>query len=55
MGKGLSSNDVYPGIKVNQGAFGRFQALHQQGYQLVQEGWVDNDSEYLVSGADRKK
>jgi intracellular sulfur oxidation DsrE/DsrF family protein len=52
MGKGLSSNEVYPGIKVNQGAFGRFQALHQQGYQLVQEGWVDNDSEYLVNGAD---
>lgn len=46
-----AEDDVYPGIKVNQGAFGRFQALHQAGYQLMQEGWVDNDNAYLIKSA----
>jgi len=46
-----TEDDVFPGIKVNQGAFGRFQALHQQGFEGIKEGWIDNDSAYLVKGA----
>ena len=46
MGAGLSSDDVYPGILVNQGAFGRFQVLHQQGFMVIQEGWIDNDKRH---------
>jgi len=42
-GAGLTHNDVYPGILVNQGAFGRISKLHQTGYSVVAEGWVDND------------
>jgi len=42
-GAGLTHDDVYPGILVNQGAFGRMSSLHQQGYAVVSEGWVDND------------
>lgn len=46
MGKGLSSDDVYPGIRVNQGAFGRMSILAQEGYTIVQEGWIDNDKRH---------
>jgi hypothetical protein len=46
MGKGLTHDDVYPGILVNQGAFGRMSALHQDGYAIVSEGWVDNDKRH---------
>jgi intracellular sulfur oxidation DsrE/DsrF family protein len=45
-GAGLTHDDVYPGILVNQGAFGRISALAQKGYTVVPEGWVDNDSMY---------
>ena len=43
MGKKLSNTDVFPGILVNQGAFGRMSALSQEGYAIVSEGWIDND------------
>jgi intracellular sulfur oxidation DsrE/DsrF family protein len=43
-GAGLTHDDVYPGILVNQGAFGRMSKLHQQGYAIMTEGWVDNDA-----------
>ena len=49
-GAGLTRDDVYPGILVNQGAFGRMSSLHQQGYAIVPEGWVDNDKHH---GGDR--
>ena len=52
MGKGLTHDDVYPGILVNQGAFGRISALHQDGYAVVSEGWVDNDSMYELKDND---
>ncbi|WP_455220621.1 hypothetical protein [Kaarinaea lacus] len=42
-GAGYTHDDVYPGILVNQGAFGRMSSLHQNGYAVVAEGWVDND------------
>jgi len=50
-GAGLTHDDVYPGILVNQGAFGRMSSLHQQGYGVVSEGWVDNDKAYLMKDA----
>jgi len=46
MGKGLSNTDVFPGILVNQGAFGRMSALSQEGYAIVSEGWIDNDKHH---------
>lgn len=46
-GAGLTRDNVYPGILVNQGAFGRMSSLHQQGFAIVSEGWVDNDSYYV--------
>ena len=46
MGKKLSNTDVLPGILVNQGAFGRMSALHQDDYAIVSEGWIDSDSKY---------
>lgn len=46
MGAGLTSDDVYPGILVNQGAFGRMSALSQEGYAIVSEGWIDNDKHH---------
>ncbi len=45
---GFTHNDVYPGIKTNQGALGRMSVLHQNGYAIVSEGWVDNDSMYKI-------
>jgi len=45
-GAGLTHDDVYPGILVNQGAFGRMSSLHQQDYAIVSEGWVDNDKKH---------
>ena len=42
-GGGYTRDNVYPGILVNQGAFGRMSSLHQKGYAVVAEGWVDND------------
>jgi hypothetical protein len=49
-GAGLSNTadhtDVYSGILVNQGAFGRISYLHQHGYAIVSEGWVDNDQKH---------
>ena len=45
-GAGLTRDDVYPGILVNQGAFGRMSSLHQQGYAIVSEGWVDTDKRH---------
>lgn len=53
MGKGLSDTDVYPGILVNQGAFGRMSALSQEGYVIVSEGWVDNDKKHKGKYKDR--
>lgn len=44
-GAGLTHDDVYPGILVNQGAFGRMSSLHQKGYAVVSEGWVDTDGD----------
>jgi hypothetical protein len=44
-GAGLTHDDVYPGILVNQGAFGRMSSLHQQGFTVVPEGWVDTDGD----------
>ena len=55
MGKGLSNDDVYPGIRVNQGAFGRISALEQEGYTTVQEGWIDNDSMYELNDDEDKR
>lgn len=52
MGKKLSDTDVYPGILVNQGAFGRISALHQDGYAIVSEGWVDNDKKHKDKNKD---
>jgi hypothetical protein len=52
MGKNLSNTDVYPGILVNQGAFGRMSALHQDGYAIVSEGWVDNDRRHRSKDSD---
>lgn len=52
MGKHLSDTDVYPGILVNQGAFGRMSALHQDGYAIVSEGWVDNDKRHQSKDGD---
>jgi len=55
-GAGLTSNDVYVStngvdrVKVNQGAFGRFEGLHKAGYLVIQEGWEDNDSMYKLKG-----
>ena len=49
-GAGLTHADVYPGILVNQGAFGRMSRLHQDGYAVVSEGWVDTDKHH---GRDR--
>jgi len=43
---GYTHNDVHPGILTNQGALGRISVLHQNGYAVVAEGWVDNDSMY---------
>jgi len=45
-GAGFTHDDVYPGILVNQGAFGRMSKLHQLDYAVVSEGWVDNDTQY---------
>jgi len=37
-------SDVYPGIRVNQGAIGRLIDLEQnKGYAYIQEGFVDSD------------
>jgi len=46
MGKNLTNNDVFPGILVNQGAFGRMSALSQEDYAIVSEGWIDNDKRH---------
>jgi hypothetical protein len=51
MGAGLSNADVYPGILVNGGAFGRFAVLHNQGFLVIQEGWIDNDTMYMKKPA----
>ena len=45
-GANLTHDDVYPGILVNQGAFGRMSKLHQLGYGVVSEGWVDADGKH---------
>jgi hypothetical protein len=49
-GAGLSNTvvhtDVDPNVLVTQGAFGRMSSLAQQGYAIVQEGWVDNDDKH---------
>jgi intracellular sulfur oxidation DsrE/DsrF family protein len=52
MGAGLSSDDVYPGIRVNQGAFGRMSALAQEGYTIVSEGWIDTDRRHHTNDKD---
>jgi len=43
MGAGLTNANVYPGILVNGGAFGRFAVLHNEGFLVIQEGWIDAD------------
>jgi len=45
-GAGLTRDNVYPGILVNQGAFGRMSTLHREGYAIVSEGWEDNDKHH---------
>jgi intracellular sulfur oxidation DsrE/DsrF family protein len=50
-GKGLTHDDLYPGIQVDQGAIGRIIDLQQNGYTYIQEGFVDNDNAYLTKGA----
>lgn len=52
MGAGLKSSDVYPGILVNQGAFGRFAVLHQKDYLVIQEGWIDTDRHHHTNDRD---
>ena len=47
-GAGLTHDNVYPGILVNQGAFGRMSVLHQEGYAVIPEGWVDTDKHHHV-------
>ncbi|MEJ2450630.1 MAG: hypothetical protein P8047_08150, partial [Gammaproteobacteria bacterium] len=51
MGNGLTNANVYPGILVNGGAFGRFAVLHNEGFLVIQEGWIDNDSMYVKTPA----
>ena len=51
MGAGLTNANVYPGILVNGGAFGRFAVLHNEGFLVIQEGWIDNDSMYIKKPA----
>lgn len=51
MGAGLTNANVYPGILVNGGAFGRFAVLHNEGFLVIQEGWIDNDSMYVKKPA----
>jgi intracellular sulfur oxidation DsrE/DsrF family protein len=46
MGNNLTNANVYPGILVNGGAFGRFAVLHNEGFLVIQEGWIDNDKRH---------